>query len=501
MAVAIDPRAHLLARLRLLTDHQPRSDGRYVCYWMQQHRRLHHNFALQHAVFRAREAGVPLLIYEGLRCDYPYASDRHHAVAVRGMVEHQAALADSGVAYLPYAEPRPGAGRGLVARLLAPAVEVVTDDVPHFVVPGHLRALARLANEAGIRATAVDSNGLLPIRLLDKPCPTAAVFRRHLHRHARAALAAMPAADPLAEVALPRFDEGWLGPIREQFGDHRPWLQRFVRDQRAALADLDIDHGIAPVAGTGGRTPGLANLARFLADGLERYADARSDPESGAASGLSPALHWGHLASHEVVAAVLAREPDFDPGRLPEKGGRRQGFWGLDDSSEAFLDELLTWRELGFSTAALIGDAAMAWDSLPAWARASLDAHRDDERPRTYTRAEFEAAATDDPLWNAAQRQLLREGRIHNYLRMLWGKKVLEWSSDPEQALATLFHLNDRYALDGRDPNSVSGITWCFGRYDRPWPERAIYGVVRSMSSASAERKFKLGPYLDRYGR
>jgi deoxyribodipyrimidine photo-lyase len=189
------------------------------------------------------------------------------------------------------------------------------------------------------------------------------------------------------------------------------------------------------------------------------------------------------------------------PGRKVD--GRREGWWELAGDVEAFLDQLLTWRELGYHTARWMTDAGEdpeAWESLPRWARTTLLEHADDPRPHRYTVDAFETARTHDPLWNAAQRQLREEGVIQNYLRMLWGKKILEWSPSPQEALDTMIHLNHRWAVDGRDPNSTGGITWVLGRYDRGWPERAIYGKVRSMSSDSTRRKVELRGYLRRFG-
>jgi deoxyribodipyrimidine photo-lyase len=172
---------------------------------------------------------------------------------------------------------------------------------------------------------------------------------------------------------------------------------------------------------------------------------------------------------------------------------------GFGEGADAFLDQLVTWREIGFNMCAHRRDHA-EYASLPDWCRRTLDAHASDRRD-LYSVKQLEAARTHDELWNASQRQLLREGRIHNYLRMLWGKKILEWSPSPKDALARMIRLNDKYALDGRDPNSYSGILWVLGRYDRPWgPERPIFGLVRYMSTASAARKLHLREYLARYG-
>ena len=169
-------------------------------------------------------------------------------------------------------------------------------------------------------------------------------------------------------------------------------------------------------------------------------------------------------------------------------------------AAESFVDQFVTWRELCFNNAYHRNDHDR-FESIPAWARATLDLHRTDARSYEYTLDRFESAATHDPVWNAAQRQLVREGRMHNYLRMLWGKKVLEWSSTPEDAFATLVRLNDRYALDGRDPNSYGGILWCLGRFDRAWgPVRPVFGTVRFMSTQSTVRKVHLAQYLRRFG-
>lgn len=266
------------------------------------------------------------------------------------------------------------------------------------------------------------------------------------------------------------------------------------------MANLPIDHSVPPVPGiAGGHEAARRALERFLDERLRTYAEARNDPSADATSRLSPYLHFGHLSAHEVLSAVLDRE-GWSPDRVNDGArGRRAGWWGVSEAAEGFLDELVTWRELGFNNAA--SDARWdQFDGLPDWARRTLAEHERDPRLYLYELEQFRRADTHDALWNAAQRQLLTEGRIHGYLRMLWGKKILEWSRHPTEALEIMIELNNRYALDGSDPNSYTGIFWVLGRFDRGWPERPVYGKVRCMSSASTRRKLRLDRYLERWG-
>ncbi|HVY49697.1 MAG TPA: deoxyribodipyrimidine photolyase, partial [Minicystis sp.] len=267
----------------------------------------------------------------------------------------------------------------------------------------------------------------------------------------------------------------------------------------APLGALSVDRSVAPAALRGGERAARRALTDFVETRLSRYAKARDDPDAEATSRLSPWLHFGHLGAHEVLDAVLDHE-GWTPDRLADKPrGDRAGFWGGSASAEAFLEQLVTWRELGFN-ACTYRDDYDRYGSLPDWALRTLALHARDPRPRLYAAGDLAAARTADPVWNAAQRELLETGTITNYLRMIWGKRVLEWTGSPEEALATLVALNDRYALDGRDPNSYSGIFWVFGRYDRPWgPERPIFGTVRYMSSERARKKLAMERYLERF--
>jgi deoxyribodipyrimidine photo-lyase len=343
---------------------------------------------------------------------------------------------------------------------------------------------------------AVDGNGLLPLRSADRAFETAQSFRRHLQKSLPTHLGRFPRRRPFAGKPLRRL-EGLPPAIAARWPAARPDL---LEASPRALAAIPVDHRVGPAPFDGGVRPARAALRSFVDRRLERYGESRNEPGADATSGLSPYLHFGHVSAHEVFAAVAEHERWSPVDLAPQASGSRSGFWGMSASAEAFLDEIVTWRELGYNACAWRPDFDR-YESLPAWSRRTLETHARDPRPYLYALDDLAAAATHDPLWNAAQTQLVREGRIHNYLRMLWGKKILEWTPDPRTAFAVLVELNNRFALDGRDPNSYSGIGWTLGRYDRPWgPERPIFGTVRYMSSANTARKLDVKAYMARHG-
>jgi deoxyribodipyrimidine photo-lyase len=474
------------ARLRRLNPHRTNAAGHYVLYWAQMSRRLSHNHALDYALRCADELRKPLVVYEGLRLDYPWASRRLHRFVLEGMRDNARDAQWLGVNYWPFVETPDRPARGLVARLAERACLVVTDDFPCFIVPGQSEALAA---RASVPVFAVDSNGIVPLSLLQPAVYAAAHLRPRIHKAFAEAWAHRASAEP-ALAARARVDPPF-----------EPWQ---ADDLDAFLTSLPVDDSVAPVAGTvGGTSAGRARLKTFAAERLRGYAESRSKPAApadGRASGLSPYLHFGHLSIEEVVAEVLATTGEWTPDELRiHHRGKREGFFTDDPDVNGFLDEALTWRDVGFQWHwTRRKDTERLETALPPWALGTLRAHASDARAFTYPLEEWEAGATHDPLWNAAQRELVATGTIHNYLRMLWGKKVIEWSRSPEDAYATLVHLNNKYALDGRDPNSYTGILWCFGLFDRPWaPERKVLGTIRYMSSENTAKKFRVQPYLD----
>jgi deoxyribodipyrimidine photo-lyase len=438
-------------------------------------RRTRWNFALQYAADEARRRRVGLVVLEALRIDYPWASPRLHRFILEGMRENRQAL---GKRVFNYVERCPGEGRGLLEALTREACCVVTDDYPAFFLPDMVEAAGR---KLDVSLVAVDGNGLLPMAAVDTAYPTAYAFRRQLQK----LLPTQPGPEPLVDLPPPV-------PISDDIQARWP---------EPDLQDLDpwMPPGPPAVDLTGGPHAAEGRLKDFIRYHLSSYPENRNHPDEDAESRLSPYLHFGHISSHQILQAILDHEGVGTAGGHKVRAGARAGWWGLSAGSEAFLDQVVTWRELGFNRCHHVADYDR-YDTLPGWARATLATHAADARETIYSIDQLAAAETYDPVWNAAQRQLLEEGRIHSYLRMLWGKKILQWTPSPQAALEVMIELNNRYALDGRDPNSYSGIMWVLGLFDRPWgPERPVFGTIRYMTSDSARRKLRMEEYLERW--
>jgi deoxyribodipyrimidine photo-lyase len=451
-------------------------------------RRTRWNFALQHAVNACVELGKPLVILEPLDVDYPWASERLHRFVMDGMAATDAVCSRSRALYYPYIEPAPHEGRGLLTRLAERACLVVTDHFPAFFLP---RIVASAAKAIGVRLEAVDSNGLIPLSVHGRAFTSARSFRAFVQRELREHLRAFPEERPLAR--LPRRPQVAIDPeIVERWPRAGALLHR-----QSSLDALPLDHSVTAVSTIGGEVAARRRLSSFLKNQLNRYAAEHNDPDVDCTSRLSPYLHFGHISTHEIFSSLMTAER-WTTRRLGRRGGgARDGWWGVGESANLFLDQLAVWRELAFNGCEWVPDYSK-YASLPQWARDTIAAHAGDRR-RRYGFAALDGAATHDTVWNAAQRQLKTEGWFHGYLRMLWGKKLFEWAPDPPTALEWMESLMNRYSLDGRDPVSYAGFTWVLGRYDRPWPPRPIFGTVRYMSSESARRKLRMREFLRRY--
>ncbi len=452
-------------RVRRLDDRATPAHGDYVLYWMQAQRRGEDNAALAYAVERANELGVPCVVYEALRPDYPHASDRIHAFVVRGARDTASVLGARGIAYTFFLPRTPGEARGVLSKLAARARLVVSDDYPSFVVPAHNAAAAARVPCPFI---VVDDCAVVPLSLLPKPEIGARSLRPKLTRALEAWLRPLdepaPRCAPPARLDLP-FDP----------------LDVSGHDALSRIGGCAIDHAVTPVDDLpGGSVAAMQRLERFARGPLSTYATDRNDPSREGTSALSPYLHFGMLSARR--AALVARQ------------------WGRGEGLEAFLEQLLVRRGLSFNFARSRPDHA-SYAALPAWARATLDEHASDKRYADLSIADLEAARSPDPLWNAAMNELRARGVIHGYARMLWGKLPLLWMRRPEDAHQAMVTLNDRWALDGRDPNGYANVSWCYGLHDRPWPKRPVFGAVRTMTSASARKKLDFEGYIERWTR
>lgn len=430
---------------------------------MQRAQRAIDNPALTTAVRAANDLGKPVLVFFCLLSHHPSANLRHYAFMLEGLDDTARRLARMRIGFVLRASgdasPLPALAR-LCAKV-RPAL-LVTDENPLRKSHRWRIAAASLLN---VPVLSVDADVIVPTALLGKEQYAARTIRPRLF--AQLARFLQPIENPAVRIAWRTSEE--LESLPASLG---------------LLDEIKLDRSVGAVSGfRGGSGEAMRRLRRFVRDGLGDYAQSRNHPEADGTSRLSAYLHFGHLGPHTVALAVR----DADAPRA---------------ARDAFLEQLIVRRELAINFVRFNPN----YDCLLAgerWARNSLKIHARDRRPYRYSAAQLERAETHDPLWNAAQRQMVIAGWMHGYLRMYWAKKILEWSATPAAAYQVAVSLNDRYELDGRDPNGYAGIAWAIaGKHDRAWgPERPIYGLVRYMSYESTSRKFDTRSYIERWSR
>lgn len=444
-------------RIAQLNNLPTREDGRYVLYWMQASQREAYNHALEHAVERANELRLPVLVAFGIMDDYPEANERHYAFMLEGLRETAAALNERGIMFRMYH----GTPDKVAVDAAQNAALVVTDRG----YLRHQRAWRRnVAQHAGCSVVQVETDAVVPVEAAsDKEEYAARTLRPKLERNLKTFLVPLERRTPLVtEFPVP------------------PAAGLDVFDP-SLLSRLKLDRSVAKTdAFVGGPSQARARLKTFIKERLDHYADERNDPANDYQSTLSPYLHFGQISPVQIMLNVTAAATERE-------------------NIESFLDELIVRRELAFNFV-YYNDRYDNYSALPEWALKTLAAHQDDPREHLYSREELEAARTHDPYWNAAMKEMLRTGMMKGYMRMYWGKKILEWSRTPEEAYGTTLALNNKYFLDGRDPNSFCNVAWIYGKHDRPWAERPIFGTVRYMNAAGLKRKFEIEKYVEMMG-
>jgi deoxyribodipyrimidine photo-lyase len=418
---------------------------------MQASQRSECNHALEYAARHADELRLPLVAFFGLTPRYPGANERHYAFLLEGLAEARCHLERKGIQLVI----RPVSPERGVAEMAERAALTVVDR-------GYTRLQrtwrARAAEAMDCLLVQVETDAVIPVETASaKEEWSAATFR--------------------SKVRARR--EDFLRPLRERKPRRDSLGLAFdslpLVDIDAVLAGLPIDHGVKRSRYfPSGPSEAKSRLKRFLKDKLNYFGELRNLPTLDAQSHLSPYLHFGQISPLQIALQAI------------EVGGP-----GL----EPFLEELLVRRELSLNFVHF-NSRYDEWEAVPAWARATLAEHAADSRPARYSPQELEEARTQDSYWNAAQDEMRIKGKMHGYMRMYWGKKILEWSRSPEEGFRTALALNDKYELDGRDPNSFAGVAWCFGKHDRPWPKRPVFGAVRSMNAAGLRRKFDADQYV-----
>ncbi len=430
-------------------------EGNCVVYWMQRAQRGLDNPALDLAIDAANELKKPLAVFFGLRPDYPQANLRHYAFLVEGLAETARRIEARGAAFIfrPYPDNR------LVAFCDEVKACLVVGDENPLRQPERWRL--RAAEKLRVPLWTVDADVIVPTTLFVKEEYAARTIRPKIHR--------------LLDVFFQPLDN----PKARYPFKRRPKSQPI--DERRILETLPFDRSVQPVnTFKGGTREALRQLKVFIKERLATYDVDRNAPHLDGTSELSAYLHFGQISPLTIALAVK------------ESGAPKPAI-------EAYLEELIVRRELAINYVA----RNPGYDRLkgsPAWAQKTLNERKDDPRPHLYSERKLEAAETADDLWNAAQMEMVKSGRMHGYLRMYWAKKILEWTRRPARAFDIAVRLNDKYFLDGRDPNGYTGIAWAIGgKHDRPWaPRRPVFGLIRYMSAAGMQRKFDVKAYIEK---
>jgi deoxyribodipyrimidine photo-lyase len=446
------------ARIHKLNQRPP-GKGRYVLYWMQASQRAEFNPALEYAIRRADEINRGVVVGFGLFAAFPDANARHLAFMLEGLAEAEDNLRRRGIRFVV----RAGRPDEVALGLAGDAAMVVCDR-------GYLRHQRQwrrhVADRARCPVVQVEGDVVVPVETASGKAEHAArTLRPKIHRCWSDFLHEIAAGEPSKPTLRLRFANE-LDPS----------------DPAALLRTLEVDREVAPVARfRGGTREARRRLGHFLRYTLEGYASGRSEPAQAHVSKLSPYLHFGQISPVEIALKARAARSAGEADRA------------------SFLEELIVRRELACNFVQFTDDYD-DYTCLPGWARQTLAAHADDRRPQRYGRARLEAGRTDDRYWNAAMQEMRETGYMHNTMRMYWGKRIIAWSPTPERAWRTALHLNNRYFLDGRDPNSYANVGWLFGLHDRPWPEREVFGKVRTMTTGGLDRKYDMARYVERVG-
>ena len=422
-----------------------------VLYWMSRDQRVNDNWALAYAIEIAESTGQPLLVVFTLADNFLGAAWRQYDFMIRGLKKTEARLHELNIPFtILIGQPETILPNFIIAHGVS---HLVMDFDPLKVKRSWQQKVTDLIS---ISTDLVDAHNIVPCFIASDKEEFAAYTLR-----------------PKIKKLLPEFMDDFPPILKQQY---KVTLKRVQWE--AVLIALKLDRTVKPVEYlTPGEKGAMAVLEKFMEIGISEYASKRNDPNENHVSGLSPYLHFGHISSQRIALELTINIP-------------------RDENTDAFLEELIVRKELA-DNFCYYNDHYDSPDGFRSWAINTLNEHVHDKREFLYSSEQLEQARTHDSLWNAAQTEMLVKGKMHGYLRMYWAKKILEWTQNPGEALRTAIYLNDRYQLDGRDPNGYTGCAWSIGGvHDRAWSNRAVFGKIRYMNRAGCERKFDVNRYI-----
>ncbi|MDZ4172125.1 MAG: deoxyribodipyrimidine photo-lyase [Methanobacteriaceae archaeon] len=442
------------------------NNGYYVLYWIQASPRSHYNHALEYAILKANSLKKPLVAYFGITKNFPNSNSRHYQFLLEGLKETMENLEKKGIkTIILQKDPVKGA-----VELSENAILTIND-------MGYLN-IQREWREKAIEMLKcpliqVETNVVVPVESASsKEDYSAGTIRRKIQKVLEFYM--VPLKENRVDISSLKFS---FKDLDVNYVNRSPEDMNFnLNNISKSLKKLELNEIVPPGAYEGGTSNALKLFHSFIDNKLDKFADLRNDPSEDNLSNMSPYLHFGQISPLYMALEVSKTK---SPGK------------------EAFLEELIIRRELSMNLSHY-NHNYNRFECLPDWAKKTLLEHRNDSRQYNYTIEELENARTHDPYWNAAQKEMVITGKMHGYMRMYWGKKILEWTDDPRSAYDIAIYLNDKYEIDGRDPNGYTGVAWCFGKHDRAWKERKIFGKVRYMNDKGLKRKFKIEKYVDR---
>ena len=439
--------------------------GKYVAYWMQGSQRSRYNHSLEYGVLEANRLGVPLIVFFDIFTDYPEANYRHYYFMIEGLIDVQGELKRRGIDFVV-----------LHGELIHNILEISREASLLICDKGYMKISKKwrrdISRAVGCPMVEVESNLVVPVEVASQKEEYAArTIRPKIRRVLDSYLYDFQYEEyRIKEKVSKGTMERWQGI----------YTSRLSPEELCKDLNLDMSVNRSRIF-AGGEREAQRRLDGFLEDSLDGYSSFGGNPGKNSVSCLSPYLHFGQISPLDIARRVL------------EKRSQKNR-----EDVEDFLEELIIRRELAFNFI-YYNENYDKWEGITyPWAYETLRIHSGDEKKYLYSLMELEEGATHDIYWNTAQREMVDTGYMHGYMRMYWCKKILEWSVSPKEAYETAIYLNNKYFIDGRDPNSYTGVAWCFGKHDRAWKERLIYGKVRCMMASGLERKFQMKEYIDR---